>query len=162
MTIAVAICIYTQAVVKKSLGVDDHLAERRRCLLVERALSIAAGTLGQLSSSYGLLFIKTKYGFDMHMYLIPASEILDTLKWLTLSQISYFLTVIFIKLCILIGYNRMFKIDPITKWLVWVGVFGLSVVYIVIFFLDLFRCNPIEIAWNPTIKGKCVSYTAFP
>jgi hypothetical protein len=33
--------------------------------------------------------------------------------------------------------------------------------YFICFFVDLFRCTPMATAWNPSIKGKCLSYTDF-
>jgi hypothetical protein len=57
---------------------------------------------------------------------------------------------------------RIFQIDRVTKWGLWFGVFACSVFYIVTFFVDVFRCKPVEAAWNPTVKGTCMSYAAFP
>ena len=43
----------------------------------------------------------------------------------------------FIKLCILWGYNRIFHVDKATKWAIWLGIFAVSVFYIVTFAIDL-------------------------
>jgi hypothetical protein len=83
-------------------------------------------------------------------------------QWLTVSQKSYFPLILSIKLCILIGYLRIFNIDRFTKWALWFGVCACSIFYIITFFVDMFRCKPVASAWNPTIKGKCMSYAAFP
>ncbi|KAK8041075.1 Satratoxin biosynthesis SC1 cluster protein 4 [Apiospora phragmitis] len=37
-----------------------------------------------------------------------------------------------------------------------------SVFYTVTFFVDLFRCWPIQATWDPNVKGTCMSYAAFP
>jgi len=67
-----------------------------------------------------------------------------------------------IKLCILVGYLRSFKADRATKQGIWFGAFGCAVFYLTAFFVDVFRCKPVKAAWNPTIKGKCMSYAVFP
>lgn len=41
-------------------------------------------------------------------------------------------------------------------------MFACSVFYVITFFVDLFRCTPVEAEWNPSVKGKCFSYAAFP
>lgn len=59
----------------------------------------------------------TTWRFGVHIYDIRATEIINTLKWLTVAQKSYFPLILSIKLCILIGYLRIFQIDRVTKWL---------------------------------------------
>ncbi|KAI1335894.1 hypothetical protein F5Y15DRAFT_396094 [Xylariaceae sp. FL0016] len=98
----------------------------------------------------------------MHIYDIPATEVVSTYKWLGVSQKSYFPLILSIKLCILFGYLRIFKIDRLTKWAIWFGTTACGIFYIVTFFVDLFRCKPIAAAWNPSIEGTCMSYAAFP
>jgi hypothetical protein len=120
----------------------------------------------------------------MHIYDIRASEILSTLKvlqaiqvridclntylliscpqWLTISQKSYFPMILSIKLCILLGYLRVFKTDLGTKCGIWIGLMACTIFYTVTFFMDVFRCKPVEAAWNPTVHGTCLSYAAFP
>lgn len=56
----------------------------------------------------------------------------------------------------------MFKTDRGTKWGIWIGLTACSIFYIVTFFIDVFRCKPVEAAWNPTVNGTCLSYAAFP
>ncbi|KAH8882982.1 hypothetical protein GQ53DRAFT_831171 [Thozetella sp. PMI_491] len=146
-TLALLVRLYTRAVIKKNVGVDDGFA------ILSWALSITFSVV---------LAYATVWGFGMHMYDIRASEILETLKWLVISQKFYFPLVLFVKLCLLLGYLRIFKIDLATKWGIWVGIVVCSLFYIIIFFVDLFRCKPIEATWNPTIQGTCMSYAAFP
>jgi hypothetical protein len=83
-------------------------------------------------------------------------------QWLTTSQKSYFPMILSIKFCILLGFLRMFKTDRGTKWGIWIGLTACSIFYIVTFFIDVFRCKPVEAAWNPTVNGTCLSYAAFP
>ncbi|KAI0116200.1 hypothetical protein F4776DRAFT_666522 [Hypoxylon sp. NC0597] len=146
-TIAVLVRLFTRAVIKKNIGIDDWFALLSWALSLEFSIILAYATV---------------WGFGMHVYDIRASEILNTLKWLSVSQKSYFPLILSIKLCILLGYLRIFKVDRVTKWGIWVGVTVCSLFYIITFFIDLFRCKPIEAAWNPTIKGTCFSYAAFP
>lgn len=83
-------------------------------------------------------------------------------QWLAASQESYFPLILSIKLCILLGYLRVFKTDRGTNWGIWIGLATCSIFYIVTFFIDLFRCKPVEAAWNPAVNGTCLSYAAFP
>ncbi|KAI0404812.1 hypothetical protein F4802DRAFT_212963 [Xylaria palmicola] len=146
-TLAVFIRLYTRAVIKKSLGADDWLA----------LLSLALVLLFSVVTAYS-----TVWGFGMHIYDIRATEILHTLKWLAVTQKTYFPLILAIKLCILLGYLRIFSVDRFTKWGIWAGIVVVSIFYVVFFFLDIFRCMPVEAAWNPTIKGRCLSYAALP
>ncbi|KAF2866564.1 hypothetical protein BDV95DRAFT_203271 [Massariosphaeria phaeospora] len=146
-TVAVLVRLYTRAVIKRNIGVDDWLAILSWALALEFSIVMAYATV---------------WGFGMHTYDIRVSEILNTLKWLTVSQKSYFPLILSIKLCILIGYLRIFKIDRVTRWGIWFGVFACTVFYFVTFLIDILRCKPVEAAWNPSIKGKCISYAAFP
>ncbi|OCL09525.1 hypothetical protein AOQ84DRAFT_220784 [Glonium stellatum] len=82
--------------------------------------------------------------------------------WLTISQWSYLPAILSIKLCILLGYNRIFQIDRMTKRLIWFAIFALTVFYIICFFCDLFYCTPVQRAWNRALPGHCISYAALP
>ncbi|KAH9990892.1 hypothetical protein F4779DRAFT_637786 [Xylariaceae sp. FL0662B] len=146
-TIVILVRLYTRSFIRKNVGVDDWLAVLSWALALEFSISIAYATV---------------WGFGMHIYDIRASDILNTLKWLTVSQKSYFPLILSIKLCILLGYLRIFKVDRVTKWGIWIGVFACTIFYVITFFIDLFRCKPIEATWNPTIEGICLSHEAFP
>ncbi|KAK7743727.1 hypothetical protein SLS62_010458 [Diatrype stigma] len=146
-TVAIAVRLYTRAVIKRTIGEDDWLALLSWALSLEFSIIMAYATV---------------WGFGMHMYDIRASEILNTLKWLTVAQKSYFPLILSIKLCILLGYLRIFKVDRPTKWSIWVGVAVCTIFYVVTFFVDIFRCKPVEASWNPTIEGTCLSFAAFP
>ncbi|KAH9904695.1 hypothetical protein F4778DRAFT_40567 [Xylariomycetidae sp. FL2044] len=146
-TIAVFVRIYTRAVIRRNMGVDDWLALLSWALALEFSITLAYATV---------------WGFGMHIYDIRASEILSTLLWLSVSQKSYFPLILSIKLCILLGYLRIFKVDRVTKWSTWIGVALCTIFYVVTFLMDIFRCKPIQAAWNPTIEGTCLDYAAFP
>ncbi|KAL9620398.1 MAG: hypothetical protein Q9160_005098 [Pyrenula sp. 1 TL-2023] len=64
-TVAVLVRLYTRAVIKRSIGVDDWFALLSWAFALEFSVVMAYAT---------------KWGFGMHMYDIRASEILDTLK----------------------------------------------------------------------------------
>lgn len=83
-------------------------------------------------------------------------------QWLAIAQKSYFPLILSVKLCLFFGYLRMFKVDRVTRWSIWAGVVACSIFYIITFFVDLFRCMPIQSAWDPTVEGKCMSYDVFP
>ncbi|KAK7699612.1 hypothetical protein SLS64_011566 [Diaporthe eres] len=146
-TVAVLVRLYTRAVVKRSFGIDDWFALLSWALALEFSIVMAYATM---------------WGFGMHIYDIRASEILNTMKWLAASQKSYFPLILSIKLCILLGYLRVFKTDRGTNWGIWIGLATCSIFYIVTFFIDVFRCKPVEAAWNPAVNGTCLSYAAFP
>jgi hypothetical protein len=74
----------------------------------------------------------------------------------------YMPAILSVKLCILIGFHRIFQVDTRTRWLIRIGMAVNVLFYFICFFVDLFRCTPMATAWNPSIKGKCLSYTAFP
>ena len=63
-----------------------------------------------------------------------------------------------VKLRILSGYFRIFKISNTTKWLIWSGVTIISIFYTITFFVDVFMCKPIGKARYLNLLGKCDGY----
>ncbi|KAF2678684.1 hypothetical protein K458DRAFT_408736 [Lentithecium fluviatile CBS 122367] len=147
VTIAVLIRVYTRAVVKKTFGVDDYFA------VIAWALSLTQSIMFAYS---------TKLGFGMHLWDIRATSIVRVLKLFSATLKVYMPTILAVKLCLLLGYHRVFKVDRRSKWLIWIGVALNSAFYIAFFFLDIFRCRPMASAWNPAIKGKCIEWAFFP
>jgi hypothetical protein len=62
-----------------------------------------------------------------------------------------------VKLCLLLGFHRVFKVDTRTRNLIWAGIAVNTIAYTVFFFFGLFRCRPIRAAWDPDVKGVCAS-----
>ncbi|KUJ10853.1 uncharacterized protein LY89DRAFT_739839 [Mollisia scopiformis] len=147
VTIAVLIRLYTRAFVKKFVGLDDYL------LILSWMASITFSTI---------LAYSTRYGFGMHTYDIPASKFLITFKWLTISQWCYFPAVLSVKVCILLTYLRIFQINRTAKWMICFGIAAMIIFYIVAFFCTLFYCVPVQRAWDRTVPGHCISYSAWP
>lgn len=92
----------------------------------------------------------------------PAADFVRAHQWVSISQKTYFPLVLSIKLCILLGYLRIFKIDRYTRWAIWFGMFACTVFYVVSFCVTAFRCKPVAAAWVPAIPGECLDYDTFP
>ncbi|KAH8728007.1 hypothetical protein GQ44DRAFT_824348 [Phaeosphaeriaceae sp. PMI808] len=147
VTIAVLMRMYTRALVKKTFGIDDWFC------IIAFLLCIAQSTI------FGYA---TRLGFGMHLWDIRASEIVHCLKVFSAGLKMYMPAILTVKLCILIGFYRVFKVYQMARWAIWFGMAANIIFYVVCFFIDIFRCKPMAAAWNPSIKGKCLPYTLFP
>jgi hypothetical protein len=67
-----------------------------------------------------------------------------------------------VKLCLLLGFHRIFKVDTRTRYLIWAGVIVNSIAYTLFFLYGILRCTPVRASWDPNVKGKCVSYIWIP
>ncbi|KAF2708714.1 hypothetical protein K504DRAFT_502736 [Pleomassaria siparia CBS 279.74] len=148
VTIAVVVRVYTRSVVKKTFGLDDYFA----------VLSWA------LTMTQSILFAYvTRLGFGMHLWDIRASDTLYLFKIFSVALKVYMPTILAVKLCLLLGYHRVFHIDRKAKYAIWAGVVANTAFYVAFFLIDLFRCKPMAAAWNPTITAKkCIAYEFFP
>lgn len=61
-----------------------------------------------------------------------------------------------IKVALLLSYLNIF-FEPRFRLFAYITMAGITISTIVIFFLSIFLCSPIDSFWNRDIKGKCIS-----
>ncbi|KIN08345.1 hypothetical protein OIDMADRAFT_175163 [Oidiodendron maius Zn] len=147
MTIVVMIRIYTHAVIKKSMGLDDYLA------ILSWALAVTFSTV---------MGVSTIYGFGKHIYEVSIAEMLKAFKLITVTEILYSPVMLAIKSCLLVGFLRLFKANRTIKWLIWISLGLLSIFYTVTFLSVIFYCHPVQKSWDPLVPGHCINYSGFP
>lgn len=79
-------------------------------------------------------------------------------QWFAIALRTYFPAMLAVKLCLLLGFHRIFKIDQRTRYLIWGAVIVNSILYTLFFLYGMLRCKPIRAAWDPKVDGKCVSH----
>jgi hypothetical protein len=70
----------------------------------------------------------------------------------------YTAMLITIKVSILLSYKRIFGVSRWGVVLIWLGVFVVTVFYVICLLLSLLWCKPIAKAWFPLIEGACAPY----
>ncbi|KAL8910937.1 MAG: hypothetical protein Q9172_007761 [Xanthocarpia lactea] len=101
--------------------------------------------------------VAIKYGLGKHSVLVkdPASLARAT----TASIILYIVSLAATKLSILLLYRRIFPNRGFHAVIWAVGIFVVAFTTANVLFI-IFSCNPINGAWNPTIKAKCINNQA--
>jgi hypothetical protein len=81
------------------------------------------------------------------------------LMWYRISSIFYNIAIVLIKVAMLVQVLRIFvprgsqsKTYYVVHGLIWMNL----LYYIIIVFLMIFNCQPIEKAWKPWLSGKCM------
>lgn len=67
-----------------------------------------------------------------------------------------------IKVAILLQYLRVF-VPPKTRnaffWICHSLIWSICILYLTIFFSEIFECSPIKKLWKPWIEGHCVDFS---
>ena len=101
-----------------------------------------------------------RYGLGRHADSIAPEKILQYNKVLYVFEVVWTFTVPFVKLSLLLLYNRIFPVRPIrlatcavgffvVTWLLWAGIATIA------------QCIPVEYFWNREIPGHCINNDAF-
>ncbi|KAL8904325.1 MAG: hypothetical protein Q9171_007088 [Xanthocarpia ochracea] len=77
----------------------------------------------------------------------------------TASIVLYIVSLAATKISILLLYRRIFPLCGFHAFIWAVGIFVVAFTTATVFFI-IFSCNPIDGAWNPTIKAKCINEQA--
>lgn len=92
----------------------------------------------------------------IHADLVDPADVVMMAKWLVVAEILYAFNLGWTKLSLLLMYYRIFRF-PFFKRMAWaVGAFVMAWV-VVITFLFVFICTPVEKLWYPDIPGRCIS-----
>lgn len=147
-TFALLIRLYTRGWIKGRLRLDDYF-------------TIAAWAF---SANFSSWWIASLYrGAGRHVWDIPLSMMIDMGKHQVIVQLLYQPTTLMIKLSVLVCYHAIFnQRGRAAQTAIWAGIVVCVMFYTVLFFCSLFYCNPIAKSYNPSLPGKCMSFTALP
>lgn len=107
----------------------------------------------------GFIFAMHVNGMGMHADLVEPAKVVWMAKWLVVAEILYAWNLGWTKISILLMYYRIFRL-PYFKKMAWaVGTF-VMVWVVIITFIFLFICVPVQKMWYPDIPGKCINQVA--
>ena len=129
-------------ILTKSYGWDDTF------IILSWVISIA---------SFSLVLLMTSTGFGRHLGCVDMREFEIPNKSLYIANLFFVLSPAFSRLSICIFLLRLFSIDKIWRWTLWMvaGVSTASNVALTLFLV--FQCNPPKKVWMQNIEGECWS-----
>ncbi|KAM0435172.1 hypothetical protein ACHAPT_003262 [Fusarium lateritium] len=141
--LSVGLRTYTRAFLMKSYQLDDWL------MLIAQAI---------FTVSCAFILEGVKEGLGRHNAAIKdASAEVNALKWQALATATYVLDMMFIKLSIGVFLLRL-SVKKVYTWIIWISLAVITIWSTVIFFWNMFQCNPVEKQWDFRIAyGHCVS-----
>ncbi|EHK27523.1 uncharacterized protein TRIVIDRAFT_140068 [Trichoderma virens Gv29-8] len=141
--LAVGLRTYTRAVVIKSVQEDDWLM-------------LLAQVIFTLSCAF--VFAGVQDGMGRHNAAITDDEKkVSALMWQSLATVTYIINMMFIKMSIGIFLLRV-SARKVYNWIICVSLVIIGIWSLVIFFFDIFQCNPVQKQWDFRIQGgKCAS-----
>ncbi|OAA49283.1 hypothetical protein NOR_01206 [Metarhizium rileyi] len=105
-----------------------------------------------------LMMFSVKYGFGQHLHHLSHDDRLMCLKLFYVAQIFYKITINLTKASIVLLYLRIF----VQRWfrICCYVLLGLFVAYMIATVAaSIWQCNPIEGAWDKSMKPTCISLT---
>ncbi|KAM0558515.1 hypothetical protein ACHAPJ_004710 [Fusarium lateritium] len=99
-----------------------------------------------------------KQGMGKHNDAVEPDEAkVQALMWQALATATYILDMMFIKLSIGVFLLRL-SVKRVYTYIIWISLAIISIWSLVLFFWNLFQCNPVEMQWDFRITdGTCVS-----
>ncbi|KAF5025893.1 hypothetical protein F66182_2012 [Fusarium sp. NRRL 66182] len=126
------------------------------CQQLDDWLMLIAQIIFTLSCAFILQGVQT--GLGKHNDAVVPDEVkVRALMWQALATATYVLDMMFIKLSIGIFLLRI-SVKSLYTWIIRVSLVIVGIWSIVLFFWNLFQCNPVEMQWDFRITdGHCVS-----
>ncbi|EUC43356.1 hypothetical protein COCMIDRAFT_38676 [Bipolaris oryzae ATCC 44560] len=128
-------------IISKRVGLDDYIV-------------VGTWLLGQVPIACALTMIVR--GFGDHLWNLEDGALMPILRLFYIAAAVYGVVLGLIKVALLLSYLNIF-IDARFRLLAYMTMVFISTSTIIIFFLSVFLCSPIESFWNRNIKGKCIS-----
>ncbi|KKA21752.1 hypothetical protein T310_4273 [Rasamsonia emersonii CBS 393.64] len=104
----------------------------------------------------GFIIGMIQYGMGLHATQIPMDNLVMIAKFLLIAEILYVSNLVWTKISILMMYYRIFHFPFFKRWAYIIGAF-IIIWLILVIFLFIFTCVPIEKQWNPMVPGHCIS-----
>ncbi|KAK0614543.1 hypothetical protein B0T14DRAFT_499788 [Immersiella caudata] len=148
MTTALAIRIYTKAVLLKEMRAEEW------CAII--------GTIGIITWD-AMFIIVSADGFSRHLYDVRLLDVPHLSYMSYLAEITNAPTMFFAKCSILFQFRRLFcpgQIRDSTFWMIHALLFMCAAYYISAIFTFTFQCTPREKTWTPFLEGHCIDVAA--
>ncbi|EKJ75718.1 hypothetical protein NXS19_012218 [Fusarium pseudograminearum] len=141
--ISVGLRTYTRVWLMKGQQVDDWLM-------------LIAQIIFTVSCSFILEGVEKGIGKHNDAFQSDETKV-RALMWQALATATYILDMMFIKLSIGVFLLRL-SVKKVYNWIIWVSLAIITIWSLVLWFWNLFQCNPVEMQWDFRIKdGTCVS-----
>lgn len=136
---AVGLRSYTRIFLIHSFRADDYL------MLV--GLSI-------FTTFCALILTGIKAGMGHHdVDIANHNARVQALMWQALALTTYIIAMMFIKLSIGVFLLRL-SIEPVYRWILWISLVVVGVWSTVMFFWDIFQCNPVYRQWDYSVQNS--------
>ncbi|RGP73766.1 hypothetical protein FLONG3_6187 [Fusarium longipes] len=141
--ISVGLRTYTRVWLMKGQKLDDWLM-----LIAQIVFTV----------SCSFILEGVEQGIGKHNDAIEVDEIkVRALMWQALATATYILDMMFIKLSIGVFLLRL-SVKKVYNWIIWISLAIITIWSLVLWFWNLFQCNPVEMQWDFRIEdGHCVS-----
>ncbi|KAM5342621.1 hypothetical protein ACJ41O_013587 [Fusarium nematophilum] len=141
--LSVGLRTYTRAFLMNSYQLDDWL------MLIAQII---------FTISCAFILEGVQVGLGRHNEAIREEQYeVNALMWQALATATYIIDMMFIKLSIGVFLLRL-SVKKMYTWIIWVSLAVITIWSTVIFFWNLFQCDPVEKQWDFRIKdGHCVS-----
>lgn len=115
--------------------------------------------LCSLFVSMALNAIMIENGLGLPIKDVPLPQMITIGKALFGETITYLILLALVKMAILVMYCRVFPLRSfkVTSWILGTGISIWSLMFII---LCIFQCYPVDRAWDPRVKGKCLNLRA--
>ncbi|QKX52999.1 uncharacterized protein TRUGW13939_00070 [Talaromyces rugulosus] len=141
--VAVALRLYARNTAKFGIGLDDF------------GILIA---LVFFTSYFVMLALVTRWGLGRHAIMITNAEAFG--KTNVTNEITYTMSLAFVKFSILLFYDRIFPNKGLRKAFLATALFIIAWI-ITSIFGSIFACVPVNKQWDPAVPGKCMAFGSF-
>jgi hypothetical protein len=166
MTTALAIRIYTKAVLLKEMRAEEW------CAIIGAVFTLSGLDSRQHMLTYfqigiitwdAMFIVVSADGFSRHLYDVRLVDVPHLSYMSYLAEITNAPTMFFAKCSILFQFRRLFcpgQIRDSTFWMIHALLFMCAAYYISAIFTFTFQCTPREKTWTPFLEGHCIDVAA--
>ncbi|KAI1206127.1 uncharacterized protein F4807DRAFT_238189 [Annulohypoxylon truncatum] len=131
----------------KSFGWDDGLIVSAMAL----SIALAVGSIKVMKSLY----------IGIHYYDVPPFDPTEGLIWIYVVGAVYQPILTLVKQSVLVFLLRFSGVKSGVRYVVWATIIFNTILMVAIFIVVILQCIPIEMNWNPLIKGHCIEQFKF-
>ena len=104
----------------------------------------------------GFVVTEVSYGLGQHRADLSVEQYRNFLKYSYLDTAQFFIALATCKISICLFLLRLSQFNKLKRILYGLIAF-LVITHLVLFFLNIFQCNPVDKAWNLGVPGQCFS-----
>lgn len=141
-------------------GMITQFCGRRTLGLRMLLISVVLNLCLQCSTTVGsaLITLQVHAGYGKHVRALRPSQIVETAKWTTSTEVQNLIGVYFVKVSVAFFVLRMISGTHRIMWRFLVGfMIVLSVLMVANVLLICLQCIPMQKIWNPELTGRCIA-----